>query len=129
MNDFLQYKDYYATIHYSGEDEVFYGKILGINDLVTFEGNSVKDLKSAFKEAIIDYLQTCKDLKKEPEKIYKGSFNVRIPSELHKNASIFAAKFNMSLNEFIKIAIDYTLNKSVENSSLISNAKKDLTLN
>ncbi len=62
MNDIIKHKGYYATVHFGTEDEVFYGKILGINDLVTFEGSSVKELKSAFKEAIEDYIETCKEV-------------------------------------------------------------------
>lgn len=106
MNDILNYKNYYAEIHFSNEDEVFYGKIIGINDLVTFEGTTVKELKTAFREAVEDYISTCKELGKEPEKTYKGSFNVRIPSELHRLAAHQANLHKMTLNEFVKNAID-----------------------
>lgn len=109
MNDHLQYKDYIGAIHFSTNDEVFYGKILGINDLVSFEGQSVKELKKAFKEAVDDYLETCKQLKKEPQKTYKGSFNVRIPTELHRQAALAAHQKGVSLNEFVKAAIDESL--------------------
>jgi len=109
MNDILQYKGYYASLHFSSEDEVFYGKLLGIDDLVNFEGASVKELKKAFYEAVDDYLATCKDLGKEPNKTYKGTFNVRISTDLHKAAAVFASIHNISLNDFVKTAIDYTL--------------------
>lgn len=109
MNDILQYKDYVATIHFSSTDEVFYGKILGIDDLINFEGASVKELKKAFKDAIEDYLETCKEMDKEPNKTYKGTFNIRIGTELHKDAAVFAAMHDMSLNDFVKTAIDYAL--------------------
>lgn len=66
MNDILQYKGYYASVNFSAEDEVFFGKILGIDDLVNFEGASVKELKKAFHEAVEDYLETCKKMDKEP---------------------------------------------------------------
>lgn len=56
MNDSLKYKEYFSSIHFSAEDEVFYGKVLGINDLIIFEGKSVVELKKGFKEAIEDYL-------------------------------------------------------------------------
>ncbi len=56
MNDILQYKDYYAALHYSANDEIFHGKIIGISDLVSFEGTSVKELKKAFKDSVEDYL-------------------------------------------------------------------------
>lgn len=109
MNDILQYTDYIASISFSTEDEVFYGKILGIDDLVTFEGASVKELKKAFQESVDDYIETCKELGKEPNKTYKGTFNVRIPSELHKAAAVYAAHNNISLNDFVKKAINYAL--------------------
>ncbi|HWZ35428.1 MAG TPA: type II toxin-antitoxin system HicB family antitoxin [Mucilaginibacter sp.] len=111
MNDILQYNNFYASVHFSAADEVFHGKILGINDLVTFEGASVKELKQAFQEAVEDYLETCELVGKEPEKTYKGSFNVRVSSTLHKEASIFAAVHDMTLNEFVKLALSYTLRR------------------
>ena len=112
MNDILEYKGYYATVHFNAEDEVFHGKIIGINDHVSFEGTTVTDLKAAFHEAVDDYLETCKELGKEPEKTYKGSFNVRIPSELHREAARVAAMKNMSLNDFVRCAIDYLVHKA-----------------
>ena len=111
MNDILKYKDYYGVVHFSSEDEVFHGKIIWINDLVSFEGSSVKELKRAFQQAVDDYLNTCKKLKKEPDKTYKGTFNIRIPSELHRKASLYAAVKNISLNDFVRHAIDFTLSK------------------
>jgi predicted HicB family RNase H-like nuclease len=72
MNDVMQYKDYLASLSYSSEDEVFYGKILGIDDLVSFEGSSVKELKKAFQEAVEDYIETCKQIGKDPNKTIKA---------------------------------------------------------
>ena len=109
MNDILEYKGYYATVRLSAADDVFHGRLVGINDLITFEGVSVKELKQAFTEAVEDYLETCKQLNKAPDKTYKGSFNVRIPTSLHREAAIFAASKKISLNDFVKFSIDYTL--------------------
>jgi predicted HicB family RNase H-like nuclease len=105
----LTYKDYTSTISFSAEDEVFYGKLIGINDLVTFEGRSVQELKKSFHDAVDDYLETCHQLKKEPEKQYKGSFNVRVPAELHRLAALTAAKKKLTLNQFIKSALSYAI--------------------
>ena len=112
MTDILQYKEYFASVHFSAEDEIFFGKIIGINDAVTFEGSTVNELKKGFQEAVEDYLATCKALNKEPEKIYKGSFNIRIPPELHRQAALFSATKKMSLNDFVRFAIDFTLTRS-----------------
>ena len=112
MNDILEYKSYYAEVHFNSEDEVFYGKIIGINDLVSFEGTTVKELKKEFQEAVEDYLATCKELGKEPEKAYKGTFNVRISSELHRQAARHATLKKMTLNDFVRHAIDSMVSKA-----------------
>ena len=114
MSNYLKYKEYLATVAYSTEDEVFYGKLFGINDLVTFEGASVKEIKTAFQEAVDDYIETCKEVNKKPEKSFKGSFNVRVPSELHKDAAFIAVQNNMSLNDFVKGAIQYAIKHKQE---------------
>ena len=111
MIDVLQYKGYYADIHFSAEDEVFFGKIVGVNDLVNFEADSVKGLKKAFGEAVEDYLETCSELGKQAEKTYKGSFNVRIPTDLHRQAAMVAYLKKISLNDFVKYALDSTISK------------------
>lgn len=111
MNDVLEYKTYYAEVHFSSEDEVFHGKIIGINDLVNFEGTTVKELKKAFHDAVDDYLDLCRDLGKQPEKAYKGSFNVRISSELHRQAARYAILKKMSLNDLVRHSIESIVSK------------------
>ena len=110
MTDLLHHKGYHASIHFSAADEVFYGKLLGINDLVTFEGTNVRELKKEFRNAVEDYLETCRTLGKEPEKHYKGSFNVRIPAALHRQAALVASGRQMTLNELVKAAINMVVN-------------------
>lgn len=113
MKDVMFYKDYIGSVHYSTEDEVFYGELEGINDSISYEGTSVTELKAAFEEAVEDYLELCKLNGKEPEKVYKGSFNVRIKPELHKKAAQMAVIEGKSLNQYVEEAIaEYTVNKS-----------------
>lgn len=107
MKNYLEYKGYIGTIEFSAEDKVFYGKIQGIYDLVTFEGTSVEELEKSFQEAIADYLETCKILKKSPNKVYKGTFNVRISQELHQQTALLAVKAGINLNEVVKKALSY----------------------
>ena len=104
-NNILEYKEFIGSVNYSDDDECFYGKIEGINDLVTFEGTSVTALKKAFKDAVADYLALCKEAGKEPYKSVKGSFNVRIEPKLHYSAIFTALKKGISLNQFVAEAI------------------------
>ncbi len=109
MKDLIEYKGFLGSVHFSPEDEVFFGKIEGIDDLVTFEGESVSQLKKAFAEAVRDYLDLCKAQKKNPEKSFKGSFNIRIPSELHRKAFRKSLRSGMSLNQLVQKAIEKEL--------------------
>jgi predicted HicB family RNase H-like nuclease len=67
MTEILKYKNYFATVHYSSEENLYFGKIEDINDLVTFEGDSLAGLKKFFIEAVDDYLETCKEMGKSPD--------------------------------------------------------------
>ena len=106
MKDVLVYKDYIGSVHFNADDEVFFGKIEGIEDLVSFEGDSVIELKKGFEEAVDDYLEICKENGKKTDKSYKGSFNVRIAPDIHKKATRLALMKGMSLNQFIQKAVE-----------------------
>jgi predicted HicB family RNase H-like nuclease len=108
-NNFMEYKGYHATVDYSQDDNILFGTIVGINDLITFEAESISDLKVDFEEAVDDYLATCAQLGREPEKEFKGQFNVRIAPSLHKKAAIKAAKQKMKLNKFVEMAIQHAV--------------------
>ncbi len=108
--DAMTYKGYIATVHYSDEDKVFFGKIHGINDLVTFEGDSAKSLSGEFHKAVDDYLKTCKALDKSPDKTFNGVFNIRTGKDLHRKAALLAEKYHVSLNDLVKTALSYGLN-------------------
>jgi predicted HicB family RNase H-like nuclease len=111
MKDVLTYKDYIGSVHYCAEDEVFYGKLEGIEDVVSFEGKSVDILKESFEEAVEDYIDLCKRHGKDAEKSYKGSFNVRMTPDLHKKAKRTAAQLGISLNQFVQKAVEDELAK------------------
>lgn len=101
----LEYKGYYGTVEYSAKDDVLFGKVIGVNGLISYEGDSVQSLRTDFEEAVDDYLETCKAEGVEPEKIYKGTFNVRIEPELHRSLALFAAAHSITLNTAVEDAV------------------------
>ncbi|MCD8006130.1 MAG: type II toxin-antitoxin system HicB family antitoxin [Oscillospiraceae bacterium] len=109
MNNTMKYKDYIGSVEFSESDGVFFGKVMGIRALISYEGETAKDLVEDFHGAVDDYLALCEEKGVEPEKAYKGSFNVRISPELHRNAAIYAAAHNMSLNSFVETAVNHEL--------------------
>jgi len=105
MKNTLSYKGYFGSVEYSEEDDVLFGRIIGISDRITYEGDSVKTLREDFILAVEDYLELCKELGKEPAKAYKGSFNVRIEPELHQRLAHYSSINDKSLNTIVGEAI------------------------
>ena len=106
MNNLLRYKGFIGSVHFSADDNVFFGKLEGINDLVTFEGKTVQELNDAFCYMVDEHIKDCEAANIPVEKNYKGSFNIRITPELHRKAAIFAKFHGTSLNTFVKEAIE-----------------------
>ena len=106
MKDMMSYKGYYGSVHYSDDDQVFHGKLEFIRNLVSYEGTDVKALRAAFEEAVVDYLQLCQEEGREPEKPFKGSFNVRTGPDLHRRAALFAKSKGLNLNTVVTEALE-----------------------
>ena len=101
----MSYKGYHADIRYSDEDRLFIGEVIGLNDTLAFHGSSVEELETMFHQSVDNYLEICNEFGKDPEREYKGQFNVRIPSNLHRAAVICAKSKRITLNEFVTAAI------------------------
>ena len=107
MKNYLEYKGYTGTVEFSAEDNCRFGKIVGINDLINYEAQDVLDLKKVFEESVNDYLDTCKELGKQPNKIFKGVFNVRTNTTTHQSLVLLAARKNIKLNDLANKALSY----------------------
>ena len=102
MNNTIQYKGYVGSVEFSEEDGIFYGKVMGIRSLISYEGESAKELLDDFHGAIDDYLETCEAEGKDPEVAFKGSFNIRLSPDLHKKLFIYTTAHQMSMNKYIE---------------------------
>ena len=108
----LKYKDYEGTAEIDMDRQVCRGKVLFINDLVTYETATPKELQNEFEAAVDDYIETCDMLGRAAQKPLKGQFNVRIPPALHKTASLRAVQDGGSLNDVVVKSLNAYLNTS-----------------
>lgn len=97
----IRYKDYIGSVEFSEEDSLFYGKVMGIRSLITYEGENAEDLVEDFHDAIDHYLETCQAEGRDPETAFEGSFKIRLSPALHKKLVLYAADNKMSLNHCI----------------------------
>lgn len=105
----MKYRGYAARIEYSEEDGCFVGHIAGIRDIVGFHGETVAELRSAFEEAVDDYLETCAKLGKEPQKSYSGRLMLRIPPAIHAAVATAAETSGKSINQLVSEILDQTV--------------------
>ncbi len=110
MNSMMEYKGYHATVEYDSDDDIFVGEVFGITDSLNFHGESVAELQEMFHQSIDNYLALCEKTGKKPDKEFKGSFNVRIPAGLHRQAALAAKRQKMSLNQYVVKAISQSVN-------------------
>jgi len=101
----IKYKGYSGKAEYDDEAEIFYGEVIGLRDVVTFRGTSVKELQKSFRESIDEYLDFCKRMNKPPDFPASGKLIIRIPPELHSYAAITAKAEGRSLNTWVAEAV------------------------
>lgn len=102
----LEYKNYIGQVAFDEAAEIFHGEVINTRDAITFQGKSVTELKKAFKESINDYLEFCEERGESPDRPFSGTFNLRLDPELHRQAYVAAKKEHMSLNSWVKKAIE-----------------------
>ena len=105
MNGMMEYRGYHAKIEYSPEDETFIGQVFGVADTLVFDGQSIEELRAMFHASVDDYLELCRTIGKEPDREYRGTFNVRVPAELHRKAAMAAESMDISLNQLVTEAL------------------------
>ena len=97
----LKYKNYTGMVEYDSDGKIFTGEVLGLRDVITFEGRSPKELEESFCKSVDLYLEMCANDDVAPQKPFSGRFNLRIDPELHRRVAERAALAGESLNGWI----------------------------
>jgi predicted HicB family RNase H-like nuclease len=97
----MTYKGYSAKVEFDDEAMIFHGEVIGIRDVVTFQGRSADDLKEAFHASVDDYLDFCNARSEEPDKPFSGKFVVRVSPEVHRKVYMAAKEAGQSINAWL----------------------------
>jgi predicted HicB family RNase H-like nuclease len=106
----LKYKGYSGSAEFSLEDECLHGRIQFIDDLITYEAETVLGLNQAFKDAVDRYLAYCEKTGNPANKPFSGTFNIRTAPETHRRAAQSAFESGVTLNEWVGTALERALN-------------------
>ena len=105
----MEYRGYFAKVEFDDDASIFHSEVINLRDVITFEGETVEELKQAFRDSVDDYIDFCAERGEDPEKPYSGKFLVRVEPELHKNITIEARKAGKSLNVRVSDALSKAL--------------------
>jgi predicted HicB family RNase H-like nuclease len=119
----MQYKGYSANVLFDDENDLFHGEVLGIRDVVTFQGKSVKDLRKAFAESVDDYIEFCRGRGESPDKPVSGRFVLRISPELHRKLCKAASRSGQSLNAWIAARLENEVGDSFPHNRIHKRGK------
>ncbi|RII26960.1 MAG: toxin-antitoxin system HicB family antitoxin [Geobacter sp.] len=97
----MQYKGYSGRVEYDDDAEIFHGEVIGLRDVITFQGTTVEEIKQAFKESVDDYIDFCAQLGHAPEKPFTGKFMLRFSPDLHRKVYIAAKQSGESINSWV----------------------------
>jgi predicted HicB family RNase H-like nuclease len=97
----MKYKGYLGKVEFDADADILHGEVVGIRDVVTFQGRSVKEIEKAFRDSVDDYLAFCKERGESPNRTCSGHFVLRIDSELHRKAEMLASASSKSLNAWV----------------------------
>ncbi len=107
----MSYRGYKGYFEYDEKADIFHGQIIGIRDVITFQGRSIDELKIALKDSIDDYLEMCDQEEKSPDKPFSGKFSLRLPPEVHSKVAQAAASAHKSINSWITDVVENNLEK------------------
>ena len=101
----MTYKGYGAKVEFDDDAMIFHGEVIGIRDVVTFQGKTVNELKKAFHDSVDDYLDMCQSRGEEPEKPFSGKFVVRVSPDVHRKIYIAAKRAGQSINAWLNMTL------------------------
>ena len=106
----IEYKGYIGVVEFDDKAKIFHGDVINTRDVITFQGTSVDEIETSFRDSINDYLEWCEKDGVNPEKPYSVKFNLRLSPELHKEVAITAKKLKISINTFVEKALQDEIN-------------------
>ncbi len=109
----MSYRGYKGYFEYDEKADIFHGQVIGIRDVITFQGRSIDDLKVSLKDSIDDYLEMCDQEEKSPDKPFSGKFSLRLPPEVHSKVAQAAASAHTSINSWITDVVENNLENKI----------------
>lgn len=98
----IEYKGYMGVFEFDPESDIFHGTVINTNDVITFYGASVAELRKEMRLSVDEYLAFCREQGRPPEKPFSGKLILRTNPELHRRVALEAARHRLSMNAYLQ---------------------------
>ena len=105
----LKYGDFTGIVEYDSDGKIFTGEVIGVRDVITFQGRTPEEIEQSFRASVDFYLEMCQQDGVSPQKPFSGRFNIRISPEIHRQIAERAAQQHISLNQWVSEAVTHAL--------------------
>lgn len=98
----IEYKGYVGVFEFDPEIDSFHGTVIDTNDIITFYGSSIAELREEMEKSVEQYLEFCREQGREPEKPFSGKLMIRTSPDLHRRLVLEAGRRRVSMNAYVK---------------------------
>jgi predicted HicB family RNase H-like nuclease len=109
----MEYKGYLSRVAFDDKANIFHGEVINIRDVITFQGQSVDELRRAFEDSVEDYLAFCAEHGEEPNRPFSGRFTVRLSPEQHRRVILAAEKAGEGVDRWVAEVLDRAVGFSI----------------
>jgi len=102
---FMEYRNYLSQVVFDDEQNIFHGEVINIRDVITFQGQSVAELRQAFTDSVEDYLEFCVERGEEPNPPFSGQFTIRLSPQQYREIIMAAEKSGKQVQKWVADAL------------------------
>ncbi|MFZ9739179.1 MAG: type II toxin-antitoxin system HicB family antitoxin [Prochlorothrix sp.] len=113
MSALLKYKDYSGLLEVDTDENILFGTVIDIDDVITFQAETIEEARQAFQDSVEEYLTFCAELGRNPEKPFSGKLQLRTNPELHRKLFLIAKREGVSINTWIENTLDREVRKAI----------------
>jgi len=119
----MRYKGYTGVMEVDPEAELIHGRVVGLRDVITFQGNTVAESRQAFQDSIDDYLEWCATEGRRPDKPFSGKLLIRVDPASHRSLAQLAEARATSINNLAAEALANLIDASQPDASQAANVR------
>ena len=102
----IEYKGYIGVVDFDPEIDLFHGTVINTQDVITFYGASVTELREEMQKSLEVYFEVCKEQGKVPDKPFSGVLTIQTTPELYSRIALNAARRQLEVDAYLQEVLE-----------------------